>query len=62
LLQDQLGELIGVQDKHISNIKRGEVQPTLCTVVRMFTALDVSADELMGGIADAPVRTHDDLE
>ncbi|WP_051062182.1 helix-turn-helix domain-containing protein [Ilumatobacter nonamiensis] len=62
LSQDQLGELIGVQDKHISNIERGEVQPTLCTVVRLLTALDVTPDDLMGGIADPQVRTRHDLE
>jgi predicted transcriptional regulator len=58
LSQDRLGEHTAVHDTHVSSIKRGEVQPTLCAVVRKLTALDVSADELVGGISDAPVHAQ----
>lgn len=50
LSQDQLGELIGVQDKHISNLERAAIQPTLTTIVRLLTALSAEPNELLGGL------------
>jgi len=61
LSQEALGEIAGYQDRYISNLERAERQPTLTTLVRLATALDVSVDDLLSGFVDAAVerRRHD---
>jgi transcriptional regulator with XRE-family HTH domain len=45
--QDELGEKVGVNNKHISNIETGRSKPSMDTLVDIANALNVSADDLL---------------
>lgn len=48
--QETLGELAGVHRTYVGHLERGEVNPTLYSIVRVATALDVDAGELVKGL------------
>lgn len=45
LSQGQLAEKVGISEKHISNIERGQNYPALDTFFRMLNVLEVSIDD-----------------
>ena len=45
--QETLGERIGVNNKHISNIEIGKSRPSLESLVEIANALGISADDLL---------------
>ena len=46
LSQETLGEKIGVNNKHISNIEIGKSRPSLDSLIEIANALGISADDL----------------
>lgn len=51
LSQGQLAEKIGISEKHISNIERGQNYPALDTFFRMLDVLGISIDDFGVNIA-----------
>ena len=47
LSQEELGELVSINYRHISNIENGRRFPSLELIVAIANALDVSADDLL---------------
>ena len=47
LSQETLGEKIGVNNKHISNIEIGKSRPSLDSLIEIANALGISADDLL---------------
>ncbi len=46
--QHKLAELANLSDySHVGKIERGEMNPTLTTIVNLMLALDISFDELL---------------
>ncbi|SJM50242.1 helix-turn-helix domain-containing protein [Gulosibacter sp. 10] len=58
--QQDLGELADIHFTNIGKIERGEVNPTLVTLLRIAVALEVDVGELIQGLsAEAlPSKTH----
>jgi transcriptional regulator with XRE-family HTH domain len=50
LSQEQLGELCGLHRTYIGHVERGEVNPTLVSILRIARALDVNAAALVDGL------------
>lgn len=48
--QETLGELAGVHRTYVGHLERGEVNPTLYSIVRVATALEIDAGELVKGL------------
>ncbi len=46
--QDKVGRVLGLDKSYISNIEKGNKNPTLKTLEKLATALEVSLDELLG--------------
>ena len=47
LSQEDLGELVSINYRHISNIENGRRFPSLELIVAIANALDISADDLL---------------
>ncbi len=45
--QDELGQIVFVNNEHISRIEAGKKYPSLDLIVMIANALDVSADDLL---------------
>lgn len=48
--QETLGELAGVHRTYVGHLERGEVNPTLYSIVRVATALEVDPGALVKGL------------
>lgn len=48
--QETLGELADVHRTYVGHLERGEVNPTLYSIVRIATALDLDPGELVKGL------------
>jgi len=46
LSQDDLGKLAYIDGRYISRIERGEINPTLTTIIAIIEALNITFDEL----------------
>ena len=46
LSQEELGERANIDGRYISRLERGEINPTLTTLISLLLALDVSFDKL----------------
>lgn len=57
--QETLGEKIGVNNKHISNIEIGRSRPSLDSLIEIANALDISADDLLVDSLEHSVSTAD---
>ena len=57
--QETLGERIGVNNKHISNIEIGKSRPSLESLVEIANALGISADDLLVDSLEHSVSTAD---
>ena len=57
--QETLGERIGVNNKHISNIEIGKSRPSLDSLVEIANALGISADDLLVDSLEHSVSTAD---
>ena len=51
LTQEKLAERAEITNNYLSNIENCHSIPSLETVVKLCTALDVTADELLSGVA-----------
>lgn len=58
LSQQQLADLVGVHVRQISKYEMGTSMPTLDRIRRMAETLDVSADELVFGVAKRRAATN----
>lgn len=60
LSQMDLGELSGIHFTNIGKVERGDVSPTLGSLLRIATALDLSPAVLVQGLSadDLPQRPH----
>ena len=59
LSQETLGEKIGVNNKHISNIEIGKSRPSLDSLIEIANALGISADDLLVDSLEDSVSTTD---
>jgi transcriptional regulator with XRE-family HTH domain len=50
LTQEAVGDLAGMTQSQYARIERGDVDPTIKTLKRLATALDVSASDLLQGV------------
>jgi transcriptional regulator with XRE-family HTH domain len=50
LSQEAVGDRAGMTQSQYARIERGDVDPTIKTLKRLATALDVTASELLHGI------------
>ena len=57
--QETLGEKIGVNNKHISNIEIGKSRPSLDSLIEIANALGISADDLLVDSLEHSVSTAD---
>lgn len=57
LTQEQLAEIIGISAKNLSFIETGRFGVGLETLIRICTALHISADALLFGQTDGPAGT-----
>lgn len=48
--QETLGELAGVHRTYVGHLERGEVNPTLYSIVRIADALNIDPGELVKGL------------
>lgn len=48
--QETLGELAGVHRTYVGHLERGEVNPTLYSIVRIADALEIDPGELVKGL------------
>ncbi len=48
IAQEELALLAGVERSHMGKIERGEHMPTLALILKISTALKISAADLMG--------------
>lgn len=48
--QERLADLAGVHRTYVGHVERGEVNPTLWTIVRLAAVLGVDAGELVQGL------------
>jgi transcriptional regulator with XRE-family HTH domain len=53
LSQEKLGELSGLHRTYIGHVERGEVNPTLASIVKLADALRVDAGELTSRLTTA---------
>ena len=60
MTQEKLSEIVGINPKYLSGIERGTENPTLNTILKIVESLNVSLDEVFGGIEieDAKKRRH----
>jgi transcriptional regulator with XRE-family HTH domain len=49
--QEKLGELSGLHRTYIGHVERGEVNPTLGSIVKLADALEVDLAELTRGLS-----------
>lgn len=49
--QEKLGELAGLHRTYVGHVERGEVNPTLSSIVRLADALEVDAGVLTSGLS-----------
>ncbi len=54
LTQQQLGERIDLNHRHLSRIEKGHVMPTAATVARIARALGLEVAALLQGVDDVP--------
>lgn len=58
LTQDDLAESVGLDQKRISRIERGEARPNLTLCLKLANAFQVSVDALLDGVVEQEmVRT-----
>lgn len=57
ITQEKLGELVGLSTAHIGHIERGTRVPSLDTVYRIATELEVSIDHLLLDSTQSPNQT-----
>jgi transcriptional regulator with XRE-family HTH domain len=50
LSQEAVGDRAGMTQSQYARIERGDVDPTLKTLKRLATALDVTASDLINGV------------
>jgi transcriptional regulator with XRE-family HTH domain len=50
LTQEAVGDLAGMTQSQYARIERGDVDPTIKTLTRLATALDLTASDLLRGI------------
>ena len=50
--QDELAERIGIDQKRVSKIERGEARPNLTLCLRLANAFHVSVDTLLDGVVE----------
>jgi transcriptional regulator with XRE-family HTH domain len=50
LTQEAVGDLAGMTQSQYARIERGDVDPTIKTLKRVATALDVTVSELLSGV------------
>ena len=50
--QDELAERIGIDQKRVSKIERGEARPNLTLCLRLANAFYVSVDTLLDGVVE----------
>ncbi len=60
LSQMDLGELAGIHFTNVGKVERGDVSPTLDTLLRIATALDANPAVFVDGLSadDLPDRPH----
>ncbi|WP_345788359.1 helix-turn-helix transcriptional regulator [Desulfosporosinus metallidurans] len=47
MTQDQVAEITGLSNPHVSNVETGSTKPSLPTIIKIANALSVSVDELL---------------
>jgi len=47
ITQDQVAEITGLSNPHVSNVETGSTKPSLPTIIKIANALSVSVDELL---------------
>ena len=52
LTQDELAACIGIDQKRVSKIERGEARPNLTLCLKMANAFQVSVDALLDGVVE----------
>ena len=50
--QEELAEQLGIEQKQISRIERGEARPNLTLCLKLANALQVSVDALLDGVVE----------
>ena len=61
LSQEQLAEKIGISEKHISNIERGQNYPSLDTFLRMCLVLNLSLEYFGISVKDSTNKDREIL-
>ncbi len=60
LSQEQLGRLARVHRNYVGGVERGELNPTLRTIKRIASALQLTGSELLARAEQLEQREHSD--
>lgn len=56
LTQEQLGQEAGLQRNYVSLMERGVNQPTITTIFKLATALNISASEMITEVEKSCIK------
>lgn len=57
LSQEDLGDMIGISNRHISSVETGAKKPSLSLIIDIANALDVTPDDLLADYLTGSTKT-----
>ena len=61
LTRIMLADKVGTKQDYIAQMERGDKSPSLDTLIRILSALDISADALIFGVTDKKLNAVDNV-